>query len=203
MSLAYSVQAQGKNNGLIANYSAILGYSPLATVSLVAENNNAGVNLGARFDNLAPGAWANGQFLVNATKVGSFARFARAASPDGPYDALAIGVKTVDATDGVNLTALDMNAATTGNCATGSTCDARQLGGNLTTTAVRYGRLRLQNANGSELLAMPIPIEAQYYNGNGFTTNVLDNCTTITAANVGIGNYQKSVVSQRFHARRL
>ena len=195
MSLAYSVQAQGKNNGLIANYSAILGYSPLATVSLVAENNNAGVNLGARFDNLALGAWANGQFLVNATKVGSFARFARAASPDGPYDALAIGVKTVDATDGVNLTALDMNAATTGNCATGSTCDARQLGGVSTTTRVRYGRLWLQNANGSELLGLPVPMETQYYNGNGFLTNTLDSCTTITAANIGLGNYQGNLAA--------
>lgn len=195
MSLAYSVQAQGKNNGLIANYSATLSYSPLATVSLVAENNNAGVNLGARFDNLALGAWANGQFLVNATKVGSFARFARAASPDGPYDALAIGVKTVDATDGVNLTALDMNAATTGSCATGSTCDARQLGGVSTTTRVRYGRLWLQNANGSELLGLPMPMETQYYNGNGFLTNTLDSCTMITAANIGLGNYQSNLAA--------
>ena len=195
MSLAYSVQAQGKNNGLIANYSATLSYSPLATVSLVAENNNAGANLGARFDNLALGAWANGQFLVNATKVGSFARFARAASPDGPYDALAIGVKTVDAADGVNLTALDMNAATTGNCATGSTCDARQLGGVSTTTRVRYGRLWLQNANGSELLGLPVPMETQYYNGNGFLTNTLDSCTTITAANIGLGNYQGNLAA--------
>jgi MSHA biogenesis protein MshQ len=52
----------------------------------------------------------------------------------------------------------------------------------------RFGRLRLQNANGSQLIAMPIPLSAQYWNGSGFVTNTPDNCTTITAANIAIGN---------------
>ncbi len=55
---------------------------------------------------------------------------------------------------------------------------------------MRFGRLRLQNANGSELIAMPIAIEAQYWNGTAFATNGADNCTTVAAANVALGNYQ-------------
>ncbi len=54
----------------------------------------------------------------------------------------------------------------------------------------RYGRLWLQNANGSELLQLPIPMETQYFNGTGFVTNLVDNCTTITNLNVGLGNFR-------------
>ncbi len=53
----------------------------------------------------------------------------------------------------------------------------------------RYGRLRLSNAFGSELLDLPIPAEAQYWNGNVFVTNAADNCTVITATNIAMGNY--------------
>ena len=54
----------------------------------------------------------------------------------------------------------------------------------------RYGRLRLQNSNGSEFLAMPIPILTQYWNGTAFFTNAADNCTAIAVGNVALGNYQ-------------
>jgi MSHA biogenesis protein MshQ len=60
---------------------------------------------------------------------------------------------------------------------------------------VRYGRLRLQNAFGSQLIAMPIPIETQYWNGTGFVTNALDNCTAIALANITLGNYQPNLVA--------
>ncbi len=53
----------------------------------------------------------------------------------------------------------------------------------------RYGRFRLGNAFGSELLDLPIPAEAQYWNGTVFVTNSADNCTMITATNVTMGNY--------------
>jgi MSHA biogenesis protein MshQ len=182
LNIAYTLQAQGKNNGVTTNYSAALGY-PVGTVSLVAENANAGVDLAARISGLPAVSWSGGQYVVNSPT----SRFSRAAAPDGAYDALAIGVKVVDA-DGAVLSSRDMNAATTGACGAG--CDARQLGGAATTTRVRYGRLWLQNSNGSELLALPVPMETQYYSNSGFTTNTLDNCTSVAASNVGLGNYQ-------------
>ena len=55
--------------------------------------------------------------------------------------------------------------------------------------AFRYGRLRLSNAFGSELLDLPIPAEAQYWNGAVFVTNTADNCTTIAATSIAMGNY--------------
>ncbi len=49
----------------------------------------------------------------------------------------------------------------------------------------RYGRLRLANANGSQLVAMPLLMEAQYANAAGiFVTNNADNCTSIGNNNV-------------------
>jgi uncharacterized protein DUF6701 len=48
----------------------------------------------------------------------------------------------------------------------------------------RYGRLRVANANGSQLTALPVLVEAQYYNGSTFITNAADNCTAIANNNV-------------------
>ena len=56
-----------------------------------------------------------------------------------------------------------------------------------------YGRLRLENANGSQLLSMPIPLKAQRWNGTAFITNDLDNCTTVALNNVALGNYQRNL----------
>lgn len=45
----------------------------------------------------------------------------------------------------------------------------------------RFGRLRLANAVGSELLPLPVPLTAQYWNGQGYVGNGEDNCTTISS----------------------
>jgi hypothetical protein len=63
------------------------------------------------------------------------------------------------------------------------------------TSKVRFGRLRLQNASGSQTVALPVPMEAQYWNGGGFVTNTLDNCTTIALGNIALGNYQPTLGS--------
>lgn len=54
---------------------------------------------------------------------------------------------------------------------------------------LRYGRLRLGGASGSQLLPVYVPLEAQYWNGMFWITNVDDSCTTVTPGNVGLGNY--------------
>ena len=51
-------------------------------------------------------------------------------------------------------------------------------------TQFRYGRLRVANANGSQLTVLPVLMEAQYYNGSTFITNAADNCTTLANNNV-------------------
>ncbi len=58
------------------------------------------------------------------------------------------------------------------------------------TTTLRYGRLRLFNAYGSERLALPMVWETQYWNGQSFVRNAADSCTALAAANVALSNYQ-------------
>ncbi|HEY6898309.1 MAG TPA: DUF6701 domain-containing protein [Rhodocyclaceae bacterium] len=55
-------------------------------------------------------------------------------------------------------------------------------------TKLRYGRLRLMNAYGSELLPLLVPVRAEYFNGSGWSQNTLDNCSNPgTAAVAGSG----------------
>jgi len=54
---------------------------------------------------------------------------------------------------------------------------------------IRYGRIIVKNANGAEIRPLKVPVQAQYWNGSGFVTNDLDNCTNINAENIVLGNY--------------
>lgn len=45
---------------------------------------------------------------------------------------------------------------------------------------LRFGRVRMQNAYGSERLALALPIQAQSWNGNAFVRNADDSCTPLT-----------------------
>jgi MSHA biogenesis protein MshQ len=60
---------------------------------------------------------------------------------------------------------------------------------------MRFGRLAIRNASGSQLLPLLVPMETQYWNGSSFITNIADNCTTVTAANIGLGNYSGNLGS--------
>jgi MSHA biogenesis protein MshQ len=53
------------------------------------------------------------------------------------------------------------------------------------TTTVRSGRIRLGNANGSELLSLNLPLFIEYYTStaNGWQTSAGDTCSTLNAAN--------------------
>ena len=54
----------------------------------------------------------------------------------------------------------------------------------------RYGRLRLVNANGSQLVPLPVLMEAQYYAGPaGFVTNAADHCTSVATGAIALGSY--------------
>jgi MSHA biogenesis protein MshQ len=53
------------------------------------------------------------------------------------------------------------------------------------TTTIRSGRIRLGNANGSELLPLALPLAIEYYKdtSNGWQSNAADTCTTLLASN--------------------
>lgn len=137
----------------------------------------AGTALTARLTTTASsGTWSAG--TINAT-VDLFVT--RAASPDGPFESFRIGTLSAD-TDGVTLRAadfdLDTDVPVNGN-------DRVRVG----SSSIRFGRLRLNNANGSQLVPLSMLMETQYWNGSSFITHADDSCTSIGTANVGLGNY--------------
>lgn len=116
----------------------------------------------------------------------------RGDTPDGPYATLAtpalnsgnvsIGAWPVDS-DGVSLQAgaknLDANQDAT---------NERAL---LTSANLMFGRLRLDNAYGSETLDIKVPVYAEYYNSSNslFARNTADSCTTFPTTALALGNY--------------
>ncbi len=113
--------------------------------------------------------------------------FARSTTtPSAPFNAdIALALNVIDA-DGVAYAA---NPASFGAAAAGN-----GIGFNSGKT-MRFGRLRVLNSSGSQLIAMPITMQAQYWNGSGFVLNTDDNCTAIVPGNVALGNYQKNLNS--------
>lgn len=47
---------------------------------------------------------------------------------------------------------------------------------------IRYGRVNLMNANGSELADLAVPMTAEYFNGTSFVTNTADLCSVATVS---------------------
>jgi hypothetical protein len=50
-------------------------------------------------------------------------------------------------------------------------------------TEFRYGRFKIPNYYGSELLDLPIAVRAQYWNGTSYVDNTADSCTSIATGN--------------------
>jgi hypothetical protein len=75
---------------------------------------------------------------------------------------------------------------------------------------IRFGRLVLSNAHGSEVLSLPVPSETQFWNGTGFIRNTADFCTQLAATNVELSGWRKNLnacetsvsLSGRFNAGR-
>ena len=100
------------------------------------------------------GSWGNGVASVTASLNVPRAPSGTPTSPATPT----LTALPVDG-DGVTLTAPAPNAS----------------------TVQRFGRLRMQNAMGTSLLSLPVPLTAQYWSGTGFVTNAEDNCTTVSS----------------------
>ena len=180
----FAIEARNKTDAITTNYINSPTYNT-GTVTMLAENANNGTDLSSRLP--APtGSWSAGSYSFSTTTV----TFSRPASPDGPFDSLQIGVSVTDA-DGPVLASRDMNPTTSGDCVAAANCTGKSIGG--ATTKVRFGRLTIRNANGSQLVPLPVLIETQYWNGTAFITNTSDSCTSIAASgagsNVAMNNY--------------
>lgn len=139
------------------------GYGFPADFSVTGDNNGTAIDpLNNRLTPDLPAfQWASGAYNGSGTYS-----FDRAASPDGPFDDFKLQV-TINDDDGAQITKMN-GTATTGVNTIPSPA-----------TRIRYGRLRLPNAFGPETAPLLMALRAEYYNGTGFVTNTLDNCTSL------------------------
>jgi MSHA biogenesis protein MshQ len=115
-------------------------------------------------------------------------------APASPYDAdISLAINVIDA-DGVTYASNPSRFGT----ATAGNGIAFSDGNALTTNdkQMRFGRLVIRNVNGSQLVPLPVQVEAQYWSGaptNAFITNAQDSCTSIASANDAMGSYTSNL----------
>ncbi len=171
----------------VAQNFSKLNLTSNAALHLGAVNDPTGTPnyLTARLDttSLVVSGTPVGTFLVGVADVTAPIVFPRAsAAPlvDGPYATLSFGIAPLDS-DGVAMGSAALDLATT-SAAAGSDHAL------IDSSELRYGRLRLQNAYGSELLDLPMSFTAQYWNGSGWSLNSLDTDTTSTLSFAAVGS---------------
>ncbi|WP_363261021.1 DUF6701 domain-containing protein [Rhodoferax sp.] len=150
--------AASVSDPVVSRYTT--GYANLAPVTISGDNGGTPVavtRLGSPAFPAMPStaSWSAGLFQINNT----FA-FSKLGAPDGAYDLFKLKAALADP-DGSTLIGLPAAQETN-------------------TTKIRYGRVQLQNAYGSEYLALPVPLTLQYWNGN-WQKNTLDTCTSLQA----------------------
>ena len=170
----YNYSATAANN--FARLDPTLAGNPLVFGAI--DSAATRTPLTARLDTslTATGNFVNGNGAAN---ISAPLAITRSASADGPYSLLDIGIAPAD-TDGAKMAAYDLDTTNVVSTANDHTKVAR--------TDVRYGRLKLSNAYGSELLSLSLTATAQYYTATGWANNITDNITPLTfAANYPVG----------------
>jgi hypothetical protein len=185
MDLVFTLRARNFAGTDIANYAgslAALTLNSAGSYNFGAIDSALPTPLTARLDlSLIPSiaaSWSAGVASITAPIA-----VTRAATPDGPFGSVKIGIAPSDL-DGVTLQTFDLDADNN------ASNERAQVG---PATSIRFGRLRLENAVGSEKLDLPIPMQAQYWAGSAFQTNTLDSCTSLNAANIALGNYDGGI----------
>lgn len=167
------LQAMSENGVQLTRYGSGTGYTPLATFSIAGDNAGAAISpLNNRLTPDLPAfVWTSGAYVVNLANFS----FDRNAAPDGSYENFALKTTITDP-DGANITSLNGVPVSVSS-------------GLSNTTALRFGRLKLANVNGSGLTNVPVQATAEYWNsGTGFVTNTDDNCSVIDVSAIKLQN---------------
>ena len=82
-----------------------------------------------------------------------------------------------------------------GICYEGGTNGCIELSRLISGPEVRYGRLKIENAFGSEVEDLILPISVEYWDGNSWQVNLQDTCTTVEASNATMSNYTDALNS--------
>lgn len=176
---------QSSGGATTQNYRANFGRLNLTTPAsfgfLGASSATSAVALDTTNYTIATsGSWSSSGAVVTATNIA-----AARSSPHAPYTSFQLGIAPVDP-DSVAMGSFDLDLVTPpGN-------EHKSIGA---TTEIRFGRLWLGNAYGSDKLDLVIPFESQYWNGSAFVKNTSDSCTTLASGNIALGNQQGGLLN--------
>lgn len=169
LAVSYDLVAVNTDGNITANYNA--SYVDTAVVRVVATHlgtpDTAADKFADRLINLPDEQnWIAGALSLNVSDAG-FARHPDGLV-DGPYPNLSLGLQILSERDNRDFASLDLTLATQSG-------DAAPLNDSLD---LRYGRFVLENTYGPETEALTVPLSAQYFDGNRFVLNSLDQCST-------------------------
>ncbi len=150
LGLNLTLSAKSANETTTARYTA--GYPTLGTFSITGDNGGTAVAAARLSPALPAFVWSNGVYTTTGNRA-----FTRNAAPDGPYDSFALKANILVEPDGAAITGPVLS----------------------NTTAIRFGRVRLVNTYGSELLAVRVPLRAESYTGTGWSLHTADSCTAL------------------------
>ncbi|TMO46978.1 H-type lectin domain-containing protein [Pseudoalteromonas ruthenica] len=162
--VTYTLVAENHKNEVMRNYRA--GFDKLYTPSLIAVHG--GDELENRIINVDSLSWPQNALQAGEIKVTesdvTFIRQTNASQIDGPYD-------------NTNINLLLKAEQLEGAVLNGQPC-----GGDCSQTIaspvkLRYGRLALQDNYGPANEELLVPMTAQFWNGQGWAINNLDNCS--------------------------
>jgi MSHA biogenesis protein MshQ len=118
--------------------------------------------------------------------AGSGLVFERDYDPVEPFDAdIALKINVLDGDD----IAATANPVTFGEATAGGGMDFDN------GKEMRWGRLAMQNAYGSERVALAMPLRAEYYSGSAFVPNNADGCTGLALSKITLSNSSGSVTA--------
>ena len=181
--LSFSLEARNLQGAVTQNY---VGAFAKASATLVAENNNDGVDLSSRLLSSSPllswnaGVAAKSAFSVTFGRLPVPVTNPTVALHDGPFQSLNIGMLLSD-NDGerTKLNDLDLRVDGATDCESDGNCNAKTLEA---AQNWRYGRMVLLSAIGSEQGDLPVQVKAEYFNGSQFVPNVDDSCSPVDPA---------------------
>jgi hypothetical protein len=174
-----TIKAMDANGGWIQNYDftrlSATGVSQTYSVASGTVDTTLAlqsVSLVANA-NYASGSSIVGTVTVNAADKVALVRGAALA----PFNAV-IGL-SLDIADGSENAVAGNGIINTGGAPVGFAAIPFDAGAQM-----RFGRLRLSNAHGSEQFALPVPSLVEYFDGANWVNNAADSCTAIALASV-------------------
>lgn len=204
--VGFQLRAENAADGTTTNYASTNGFAKLTASSLniraLDRNGVTGLTTLLTSRLTAPTASISFTDGVSNQVSANLSLSRNGAGPDGPYDYVNSGFLPTDS-DGVALHNADFNLDSDNN----GSSDSAQFGAIGSYQAIRYGRLRVSTATGSELLPLALPLTAEYWISGSpgrFATNTLDRCTSLsltppsgppTWGVVTLGSYSNNLAS--------